>query len=147
MIPFDFHTFFPNRGRRTKRVLIWVQRGDYTETHTKREANWSPAGRRSQRQFSFRSGFSIKVQKSVLFLVRQKFATVNIRVWRADMQKNSSFDYIYKVFCTCASKNTVKHTQKATFWSENVIQPMLLHHFRAEQCKTHVFQHIGAETQ
>ena len=43
----------------------------------------------------------------------------------------------YNVFCTCVSKNTVKHTQKATFWSENAIQPMLFHHFRAEQCKTH----------
>ena len=75
-----------------------VQRGDYTETHTKREANWWPAGRRAQRLFSFRSGFSIKVQKSVLFLVRQKFATVNIRVWRADMQKTALLTIFIRFF-------------------------------------------------
>ena len=66
------------------------QRGDYTETHTKREAIPSPAGRRLKEQFHFRSAFYLKVKKSVLFLVRQKFATVKQRVWRVDMQKNDS---------------------------------------------------------
>ena len=47
----------------TNRVLIAVQRGDYTETHTKREATSWPSGRRSQTLFHFRSGFYLKVQK------------------------------------------------------------------------------------
>ena len=61
----------------TNRVLIPVQRGDYTETHTKREATSSPPGRRSQPLFHFRSGFSIKVQKSTVLSIRKNFLWKN----------------------------------------------------------------------
>ena len=61
--------------------------------------------------------------------------------------KNSSFDQFYNGFCTCVSKNTVKHTQNATFfkrqhdktnvfsqsWCENNIKHMLSHYFGANQ--------------
>ena len=51
----------------------------------------------------------------------------------------------YKVFCTCVSENTVKHTQRATFWSENVIKPTLCPNFRAEQCETNGFATFWSE--
>ena len=71
------------------RVLILVQRGDYTETHTKREPILWSAGRRSRELFSFRSGFYLKVKQRVLFLMGQTFATVNIRVWRSEVKNNT----------------------------------------------------------
>ena len=42
--------FFPNRSL-LLRVLIALKRGEYTETHTKREPISSSAGRRSQKPF------------------------------------------------------------------------------------------------
>ena len=80
--------YFPNRGLRHNRVLMEVQRGDYTETHTHTQSVAGQGGPRARRPrllfLSFSFGFFHQSQQSVLFLVRQTIATVNIRIWRSE---------------------------------------------------------------
>ena len=51
----------------------------HTQKHTNSHKNTQT---RSQKLFHFRSGFTTKVKKHKAIYTRQKFATVNIRVWR-----------------------------------------------------------------
>ena len=74
-------TFFPNRSL-LLRVLILVQRGGYTETHTKRDLEKSPRARRRISQLQNSSRILSKVKNYTGFLVSENFATVKIRVWR-----------------------------------------------------------------
>ena len=94
---FYFSCFFPNR-RYFLRVLIWVQRGDYTETDTKREPILSSAGRRSQKPFSFRSDFSIKTKIYFVFYIFEKFSS----------GKTTVFFPLFCVFCIFAQGFSLK---------------------------------------
>ena len=60
--------------------------------------------------------------KSVLFFVLKNNCNGKyngLASWDAQKRFLAMF---YKVFCTCVSENTVKHTQRATFGSENAIK-------------------------
>ena len=77
---------------------------------------------RSRQCPSFAGVLAAVFWKSVLFFVLKKICNGKyngLASWDAQKRFLGVF---YKVFCTCVSENTVKHTQRATFWSENAIK-------------------------
>ena len=90
-----FSNLFPNRSL-LLRVLMAIKEGS-PRKHTQsvqRHERWP--GPRPHPLFENSSGFTIKVKIYFLFYVREKFATVKIRVWRF-ITKSSTVLYRAKI--------------------------------------------------